>query len=353
MFNSKKIKNVICLLTLFLLILSIKSVAVVSPTKDFFVNDYAGVLTEETENYIIQTNIELQQKTGAQIVVVTVESLEGMDIEEYSMQLARNFQIGNAEKNNGVLMLCSIEDRKFRIEVGYELEGKLTDGRTGIIQDEYIRPYLRKNDYDSGIINCFNEILQDVAEEYNITISSVEFKDNETEYSDEFENINVISLFIMIFISILKYKKLSIRITKSKIIYLCILAIIGGIFTKSITETSMLLMVNIIIYGIICLFKARIDSFGDYSGDGGFFQGGDSSGDGGYSGGGGSFRWWRKHKRFLENIIFKETKVERNELRWNIWIRTNSCIEHGLVQRNKINIIKKCMMEDLIGWYSF
>lgn len=301
MFNSKKIKKVICLMIVFLLILSIKSLAVVPPTKDFFVNDYAGVLTEETKNYIMQTNIELQEKTGAQIVVVTIESLEGMDIEEYSMQLARNFQIGNAEENNGVLMLCSIEDRNFRIEVGYELEGKLTDGRTGIILDEYIIPYLREDDYNSGIINGFNEILQDVAEEYNITISSVEFKDNDNEYSDEYENISVISLFIMTFISILRYKKLSIKVTKFKIIYLCILAIIGGIFTKSITETSMLLMVNIIIYGIICIFKLNIDGFDSWE-DGGFFQGGDSSGDGGYSGGGGSFRWRRKYKRFLEKI---------------------------------------------------
>ena len=118
MFNSKNIKRIILLIITFCILLSVKSFAVVSQTKDFFVNDYAGVLTEETKNYIIQTNAELQQKTGAQIVVVTVKSLEGQSIEEYATELFRKFGIGDSQKNNGVLLLCSTGDRLFRIEVG-------------------------------------------------------------------------------------------------------------------------------------------------------------------------------------------------------------------------------------------
>ena len=104
MFNSKNIKRIILLIITFCILLSVKSFAVVSQTKDFFVNDYAGVLTEETKNYIIQTNAELQQKTGAQIVVVTVKSLEGQSIEEYATELFRKFGIGDSQKNNGVLL---------------------------------------------------------------------------------------------------------------------------------------------------------------------------------------------------------------------------------------------------------
>ena len=122
--------------------------AVVSPKTNFYVNDYADVLSEETENYILNSNIELQNKTKAQIVVVTVNSLEGKTIEEYATELFREFEIGDKKKNNGVLLLCSTGDRKFKIEVGYGLEGALTDGKTGRIQDQYIIPYLKNNNYD-------------------------------------------------------------------------------------------------------------------------------------------------------------------------------------------------------------
>lgn len=170
MFNSKKLKNIIILTVLLLLLLPINLLAVVSPTKDFYVNDYANVLTEETEKYIIQANLELQQKTGAQIVIVTIPSLEGQDIESYATELFREFGIGNSVKNNGVLLLCSTGERLFRIEVGYGLEGTLTDGKTGRIQDEYIIPYLRDNNYNDGIKNGFSAILDEVIHEYDITI---------------------------------------------------------------------------------------------------------------------------------------------------------------------------------------
>ena len=116
----------------------------------------------------------MQQKTGAQIVVVTIKSLEGESIEEYATNLFRNFGIGDSQKNNGVLLLCSTGDRQFRIEVGYGLEGTLTDGKTGRIQDTYIIPYLKNNNYNDGIKNGFNAILNEVTNEYQITISGRE-----------------------------------------------------------------------------------------------------------------------------------------------------------------------------------
>ena len=133
--------------------------AVVSPKTNFYVNDYADVLSEETENYILNSNIDLQSKTKAQIVVVTVKTLDGKTIEEYATELFREFGIGDKEKNNGVLLLCSTGDRMFRIEVGYGLEGALPDGKTGRIQDQYIIPYLKNDNYDEGIKNGFSAIL--------------------------------------------------------------------------------------------------------------------------------------------------------------------------------------------------
>ena len=145
MLTLNKAKKIVCLLILIMILLPLKTLAVVSQTNEFYVNDYAKILSSETKEYIINTNIELQKKTGAQIVVVTVSSLGGQSIEEYATELFRKFGIGDKNKNNGVLLLCSTGDRLFRIEVGYGLEGRLTDGKTGRIQDEYIIPYLKRD----------------------------------------------------------------------------------------------------------------------------------------------------------------------------------------------------------------
>ena len=109
------------------------------------------IVSSKKRNDIDVRKADVYKRQGAQIVVVTVQSLGGQSIEEYATELFRKFGIGDKEKNNGVLLLCSTGDRLFRIEVGYGLEGRLTDGKTGRIQDEYIIPYLKENDYDGDV----------------------------------------------------------------------------------------------------------------------------------------------------------------------------------------------------------
>ena len=87
----KNFKRVCLFFLIVICSLTIKSLAIVSPTSDFYVNDYADVLSTETENYIMNANIDLQKKTGAQVVVVTVTSLDGQSIEEYATTLFRKF----------------------------------------------------------------------------------------------------------------------------------------------------------------------------------------------------------------------------------------------------------------------
>ena len=139
-----------------------KSRAVVSQTSDFYVNDSAGVLDNSLKNYIISTNKSLYSQTGAQIVVVTVNSLDGDAIEDYANKLFRQYGIGDSKKNNGVLILLSIQDRKCRIEVGYGLEGTLTDGKTGRIQDDYMVPYFKNDNWQDGIKNGYNAVLEEL-----------------------------------------------------------------------------------------------------------------------------------------------------------------------------------------------
>lgn len=308
MFNSKKIKKVICLILLFLLLLSINSLAVVSPTKDFFVNDYAGVLTEETKKYIIETNNELQQKTGAQIVVITLSNLEGKSIEEYATEVFRKFGIGDSEKNNGVLLLCSTAERLFRIEVGYGLEGTLTDGKTGMIQDEYIIPYLKNNDYDQGIKNGFNAILNEITNEYDIKISSQEeaqkINNVSTLTSEESRRIIIAVMIVMTMIfsiiigCIIREKSVKFK-SILLVLYVCfLLGFINngsydnkGVEEINIVERILIFLINSIILLIYTLLKPRKKRRGKLSScffdnfwDNNFFGGGSS---GNFSGGGG------------------------------------------------------------------
>ena len=166
----KNIKYIILSILIFLCIPNTKTEAVVSQTREFYVNDSANVLDYNLENYIISTNKSLNSQTGAQIVVVTVNSLEGKEIEEYANELFRQYGIGDKTKNNGVLILLSINDRKSRIEVGYGLEGALNDAKTGRIQDNYMIPYYKENNWQEGIKNGYNAILEEVKQEYSISV---------------------------------------------------------------------------------------------------------------------------------------------------------------------------------------
>ena len=184
----KKLVSIIIIMILLLNIFGIKSLALVEPTNDFYVNDYANLLNNDVKQYIISTNKKLNSQTGAQIVVVTVKNLEGQSLEEYATALFRKFGIGDKTKNNGVLMLLALEERQMRIEVGYGLEGVLTDGKTGRIQDEYIIPYLKQNNWNEGIRNGYSKILEEVASEYQVDVGKIDVT---------LQNINILNWSII------------------------------------------------------------------------------------------------------------------------------------------------------------
>lgn len=254
--NSKKLKRISCFLIIFLILLPAKSsifakTETVKPTSNFYVNDYAGVLTEETKNYIIKTNAELQQKTGAQIVVVTIKNLENISIEEYATTLFRNFGIGDAQKNNGVLLLCSTGDRKFRIEVGYGLEGTLTDGKTGRIQDTYIIPYLKNNNYNDGIKNGFNAILNEITNEYQITISG---KENAVKEDSLNINGSIPQVIIYTIVMIMSQIIFCIKNKKGRIKFSIVYAVIYIIMCSIGKYISIEITVFILITFVIAIF---------------------------------------------------------------------------------------------------
>ncbi|MDP4151853.1 MAG: TPM domain-containing protein [Bacillota bacterium] len=155
-------KKIIACLTAVLIFSCNVFAAVPSHTYEFYVNDFANVLSSETKNYIVDTGSKTFQDSGLQIVVTTVKSLEGADIDSYSLDMLRSWGIGSKGKDNGILILFSLEDRKIKVEVGYGLEGVLNDAKVGRLLDNYAIASFKANDYDSGILNLYNAILKEL-----------------------------------------------------------------------------------------------------------------------------------------------------------------------------------------------
>lgn len=157
-----------------MLCISVPAVASDIPeaTSDFYVNDFAGILSQSTKDYIIEANKDLNAKTGAQIVVTTIDTLDGEDIETYATEMFRSYGIGDRKKNNGVLFLIVSGDRKLRIEVGYGLEGAINDAKAGRILDTYVIPSLQNDEWDKGILNGFQAIAEETAAEYGVEIGA-------------------------------------------------------------------------------------------------------------------------------------------------------------------------------------
>jgi uncharacterized protein len=145
--------------------------AIPSPSSNhFYVLDSANVLSDAAESKIQTVSSQLAGRTKAQVVVLTIRSLEGAPIDEYALEVLRNWGIGDKQLNNGVLILVAVDDRQSRIEVGYGLEGALPDGKTGRIQDEYMLPLFKSGDYEQGILNGYNAVVNEVASEYKVTL---------------------------------------------------------------------------------------------------------------------------------------------------------------------------------------
>ena len=130
-----------------------------APTQDIYLVDDASMVEPEDREKILAMGRELDRKTKAQIVVVTMTSLKTESIEDYANKLFRQWGIGDKTKNNGVLLLIAKEDRKFRIEVGYGLEGAITDGYAGSVLDG-MKAGFRKEEYSPAILAAYGKLVQ-------------------------------------------------------------------------------------------------------------------------------------------------------------------------------------------------
>jgi len=212
------------------------------------VNDYAAMLTSgekaELEAFLAAT----ETKTTAQLVLLTLKSLEGENLEEYSMRVAEKWKIGQKDTDNGVILLVSLNDRAVRIEVGYGLEGVLPDSKCGTIIRQQIVPEFRAGNYYGGIKSAFETMAQVVAGDPS-SLQALEKQDKSKGSGFGCGFFFVLVLIIIVLIMLSPCKNISTAAGK------------GGGWT-------------------------RRSSGGFFGGGGGGFR---SSGGGGFSGGGGSF----------------------------------------------------------------
>ena len=120
-------------------------------TEQFYVNDFANVLNDETKQHIVETSKKLDEETGAQIVVTTIKDLGDFSLENLALEMLRQWGIGDNEKNSGLLILVVTDSRYLRVEVGQGLEGILPDGKVGRLEDEHMVPMLKEDKWDEAV----------------------------------------------------------------------------------------------------------------------------------------------------------------------------------------------------------
>jgi uncharacterized protein len=172
----KKIVSLVCLLTL---VCATWAQRAVPELWGHRIHDEAHILTQATIDKLETVLQKHEDSTTNQIAVLIIPSLEGDVLEEYSLRVAHDvWKLGTKNNDNGVLLLIAVDDRKMRIEVGYGLEGVLTDAITSRIIRNEIAPHFRNQEYDAGVAAGVNAIVAAIGNEYGVAESSDTSGDN-------------------------------------------------------------------------------------------------------------------------------------------------------------------------------
>jgi len=222
--------------------------AITVPALTGRVVDQANIIPASTREAIEPKLADLEAKSGIQLVVATVSSLQGEEIEPFANALFRAWKLGEKDKNNGVLLLVAPNERKVRIEVGYGLEGTLTDALSKVIITNAITPRFKAGDFGGGISRGVDDI---------ITVLTTD--------ASEWE------------------KRPALRLDRQQeedpLNWLVLVGLIGLVFLLIVSPTFRQVFFYILASGVSSSGRS-----GGYSGGGGFSGGGGSSGGGGASG---------------------------------------------------------------------
>lgn len=220
--------------------------------------DQAGVLSSGVRASLAAKLADLEQKSSIQLVVATVASLEGEEIEPYANDLFRAWKLGAAVKSNGVLLLVAPKDHRVRIEVGYGLEGTLTDAISKLIIVNAIAPRFKTNDFDGGVTRGVDDIIT------TLTTDAGEWQ-SKRDFQPQTQAQNTNSAWPVIFFFAIIMLIVVVNLRRG-----------GGYRSSSVGPW---------LIGASSWRDSGSSSSGGWSGGGGFSGGGGSSGGGGASGG--------------------------------------------------------------------
>lgn len=250
--------------------------------------DNANLLTQQTRASLTKMLQQHEKLTTNQIVVVTLPTLNGYEIADYGYQLGRHWGIGTKEKNNGVLLIVALSEKKIRIEVGYGLEGQLTDKLSSDIIEYIIKPAFKQKKFSQGIYDATREII-------NILNNESTFKPTQSKKTSlpPFSFIFLIVVFIFHFISKIARSARHVtifRLTTSVYVAALVgfaLAYVGlGLLIMTGGAIAVFFLMFFVFLRTVTFRESASVSGGGFGGFGGSSSGG---GFGGFSGGGGSF----------------------------------------------------------------
>jgi len=291
-------KKSLFLLIFFLSCLPLAAYGLEVPRLQGYVNDYAGMISPSARSKIEEGLRAFEQSDSTQIVILTIPSLEGENIEEFSIKVAEAWKIGQQQKDNGVLFIVSKQERKIRIEVGRGLEGRLTDLMAGRVIDQVVKPRFKQGDFDGGFIAGISAL---------IGATRGEFKAEQRPFQRRQKGFPPFLTFLMFFGIFILFLGIYSRILGG---------IAGAVGLPALVYLTVLPVgIPVIIFLVLCGFgsgfflsslfssgSSRRDGHRDHGGKffygpgigshsigGGGFEGGSSGGGGSFEGGGGSF----------------------------------------------------------------
>ncbi len=267
----KKILLCIAALVLFCPVVLSSDVKFPSPTGA--VNDFAKVIGPVNSSKIEKLAASLKAKNGSELAVVTIKTTAPLDAKTYAVELFKKWGIGQKGKDNGVLILAAIEDKRVEIEVGYGLEGILTDGFSGRTLDDKVIPYFKSGDFGQGLYEGAATLAAKVAREYD---PSAPMKKR--------QGFNAGYLFLLFFLLFLAALIISARFGEKAV--------------RGVVSAFVGAMLGFVFAGIIGIFIGAIMGIvfsrggftsGPFVGGGGLYGGGFGGGRGSFGGGFGGF----------------------------------------------------------------
>lgn len=288
-FPGRRLRDLLLLLALLFWPAALPALEV--PPLEGRVNDYAGMLSQGAVRQLEHILQQLETSDSTQIAVLTVPSLEGDSLEDFSMRVAEQWQIGQRQRDNGAILLVAKRERKLRIEVGYGLEGRLTDLMAGRIIRNVIVPRFQAGQIDQGVVEGVQAMVQVVKGEYTASEAPTPSRGNGSGHGSGHGLFGlVLALFIL---NVLGRLRRSLGAAAG--------AVIVPIIGTAVFGFSLMLLLVLIPAGIAAGLLASLlgsplvfGHTGHRAGRGGFWIGGSGGGlggggFGGFSGGGGGF----------------------------------------------------------------